>query len=127
MKRNFESKSIKNILGKLIDSSSNLNSGLNNIKVQKLWKEVMGSNVNSYTNEVILKNKTLYVNLNSSVLRQELSFGKQKIVDLLNKEIGKKIIQKIVLRYNLFFRKMKRTLNFCIFITIRSMNCIFTH
>ena len=55
MKRNFESKSIKNILGKLIDSSSNLNSGLNNIKVQKLWKEVMGSNVNSYTNEVILK------------------------------------------------------------------------
>ena len=47
MKRNFESKSIKNILGKLIDSSSNLNSGLNNIKVQKLWKEVMGSNVNS--------------------------------------------------------------------------------
>jgi hypothetical protein len=58
----------------------------------------MGSNVNSYTNEVILKNKTLYVNLNSSVLRQELSFGKQKIVDLLNKELGKKIIQKIVLR-----------------------------
>ena len=68
MKRNFESKSIKNILGKLIDSSSNLNSGLNNIKVQKLWKEVMGSNVNSYTNEVVLKNKTLYVNLNSSCL-----------------------------------------------------------
>lgn len=98
MKRNFESKSIKNILGKLIDSSSNLNSGLNNIKVQKLWEEVMGSNVNSYTNEVILKNKTLYVNLNSSVLRQELSYGKQKIVDLLNKELGKKIIQKIVLR-----------------------------
>jgi predicted nucleic acid-binding Zn ribbon protein len=98
MKRNFETKSIKNILGKLIDSSSNLNSGLNNIKVQKLWKEVMGSNVNSCTNEVILKNKTLYVNLNSSVLRQELSYGKQKIVDLLNKEIGKEIIQKIVLR-----------------------------
>ena len=62
MKRNFESKSIKNILGKLIDNSSNLNSGLNNIKVQKLWKEVMVSNVNSYTNEVILKNKTSFHN-----------------------------------------------------------------
>ncbi len=98
MKRNFESKSIKNILGKLIDSSSNLNSGLNNIKVQKLWIEVMGSNVNSYTKEVVLKNKTLYINLSSSILRQELSYGKQKIVDLLNKELGKKIIQKIVLR-----------------------------
>ena len=55
MKRNFETKSIKNILGKLIDSSSNLNSGLNNIKVQKLWKEVMGSNVNSYTRRGYIK------------------------------------------------------------------------
>ena len=58
----------------------------------------MGNNVNSYTNEIILKKNTLYVNLSSSVLRQELSFGKQKIVDLLNKELGKTVIKKIVLR-----------------------------
>jgi hypothetical protein len=58
----------------------------------------MGNNVNSYTNEIVLKKNTLYVNLNSSVLRQELSFGKQKIIDLLNKELGKTVIKKIVLR-----------------------------
>ena len=98
MKRNFESKSLKNVIGNIIDSSNKLNSGLNNIKVQNLWREVMGNNVNSYTNEIILKKNTLYVNLNSSVLRQELSFGKQKIIDLLNKELGKTIIKKIVLR-----------------------------
>ena len=98
MKRNFESKSLKNVLGNIIDSSNKLNSGLNNIKVQNLWREVMGKNVNSYTNEIVLKKNTLYVNLNSSVLRQELSFGKQKIIDLLNKELGKTVIKKIVLR-----------------------------
>lgn len=98
MKRNFESKSLKKVIGNLIDNSSKLNSGLNNVKVQGLWKEVMGNNVNSYTNELTLKNSTLYVNLNSSVLRQELSFGKQKIIDLLNEELGEKIIKKIVLR-----------------------------
>ena len=98
MKRNFESKSLKNVIGNIIDSSNKLNSGLNNIKVQNLWREVMGNNVNSYTNEIILKKNTLYVNLSSSVLRQELSFGKQKIIDLLNKELGKTIITKIVLR-----------------------------
>jgi hypothetical protein len=58
----------------------------------------MGNNVNSYTNEIVLKKNTLYVNLSSSVLRQELSFGKQKIIDLLNKELGKTVIKKIVLR-----------------------------
>ena len=98
MKRNFDSKSLKNVIGNIIDSSNKLNSGLNNIKVQNLWREVMGNNVNSYTNEIVLKKNTLYVNLNSSVLRQELSFGKQKIIDLLNNELGKTIIKKIVLR-----------------------------
>ena len=98
MKRNFESKSLKNVIGNIIDSSNKLNSGLNNIKVQNLSREVMVNNVNSYTNEIVLKKNTLYVNLNSSVLRQELSFGKQKIIDLLNKELGKTVIKKIVLR-----------------------------
>ena len=98
MKRNFDSKSLKNVIGNIIDNSNKLNSGLNNIKVQNLWREVMGNNVNSYTNEIVLKKNTLYVNLSSSVLRQELSFGKQKIINLLNKELGKTIIKKIVLR-----------------------------
>tara|TARA_B100000768_G_C11233257_1_gene356056 strand:- start:229 stop:522 length:294 start_codon:yes stop_codon:yes gene_type:complete len=97
MKRNFDIKSLKSVLNKLIDNSS-LNSGLNNVKVQSLWKKTMGMNVNSYTTEIQLKDKTLYVSLSSSVLRQELSYGKEKIIALINKEIGKKIITKIVLR-----------------------------
>ena len=98
MKRNFESKSLKNVIGNIIDSSNKLNSGLNNIKVQNLWREVMGNNVNSYTNEIVLKKNTLYVNLSSSVLRQELSFGKQKRIDLLTNELGKTVIKNLVLR-----------------------------
>ena len=66
MKRNFESKRLKNVIGNIIDSSNKLNSGLNNIKVQNLWREVMGNNVNSYTNEIVLKKNTLFVNLSSS-------------------------------------------------------------
>lgn len=97
MKRNFDSKSLKSVLNNLINKNS-LNSGLNNVKVQSLWGKTMGVNVNSYTTEIYLKNKTLYVSLSSSVLRQELSYGKQKIITLINDEIGIKIINKIVLR-----------------------------
>ena len=97
MKRNFDVKSLKSVLNKLINNNS-LSSGLNNVKVQSLWEKTMGVNVNSYTTEIYLKNKTLYVSLSSSVLRQELSYGKQKIIDLINDEIGTKIINKIVLR-----------------------------
>ena len=97
MKRNFEIKSLKSVLNNLIDKNS-LNDGLNNVKIQSLWRKTMGVNVNSYTTEIYLKKKTLYVSLSSSVLRQELSYGKQKIVDLINEEIGKNLINKIVLR-----------------------------
>ena len=97
MKRNFETKSLKSVLSNLIDKNS-LNDGLNNVKIQSLWKKTIGGNVNSYTTDIYLKKKTLYVSLSSSVLRQELSYGKQKIVDLINEEIGKNLINKIVLR-----------------------------
>jgi len=74
MKRNFEIKSLKSVLNNLIDKNS-LNDGLNNVKIQSLWKKTMGGNVNSYTTDIYLKKKTLYVSLSSSVLRQELSYG----------------------------------------------------
>ena len=97
MKRNYDTKTLKVVLNKFIEKNS-LNSGLNNVKVQNLWKKTMGDNVNSYTNEVILKNQTLYISLSSSILRQELSYGKDKIIELINKEFGKSTVKKIVLR-----------------------------
>lgn len=97
MKRNYDPKTLKVVLNKFIEKNS-LNSGLDNVKVQNLWKKTMGDNVNSYTNEVILKNQTLYISLSSSILRQELSYGKDKIIELINKEFGQSTVKKIVLR-----------------------------
>lgn len=97
MKRNYDTKTLKVVLNKFIEKNS-LNSGLDNVKVQNLWKKTMGDNVNSYTNEIILKNQTLYISLSSSILRQELSYGKDKIIELINKEFGQSTVKKIVLR-----------------------------
>lgn len=75
-----------------------LQSGMDKIDVQQAWKSLMGNGVNSYTNEVILKGSTLYVSLTSAVLRQELSYGKQKIITMLNEELRKDVVKDIVLR-----------------------------
>jgi len=97
MKREFEVKKVNSILSNLIENSS-LRGGLNNIKIQTIWKKTMGDNINSYTSEITLKKHTLYVNLSSSVLREELSYGKEKIIKLLNEELNAEIIRKIILR-----------------------------
>ena len=58
----------------------------------------MKNGVANYTTDVNLKNGTLYIKLKSSVLREELSYGKEKIVKLLNEKLKKDLIKKIVLR-----------------------------
>ncbi len=71
---------------------------MDRINVQEAWKALMGNGVNSYTKEVVLKGSTLYVSLTSAVLREELSYGKQKIIKMINEEIGKEVIKEVVLR-----------------------------
>ncbi len=78
-------------------AANKLEKGLDTINVKNAWVVVMGNGVNKYTHSVSLQNTTLYVRLNSSVLREELSYGKDKIIKLLNEHLGKSCIEKVVL------------------------------
>ncbi|OYX22355.1 MAG: RNA-binding protein, partial [Flavobacteriales bacterium 32-35-8] len=62
------------------------------------WASLMGNGVNKYTTSVQLERDILYVRLSSSVLREELSYGTEKIINLLNEALGKPLIKKLVLR-----------------------------
>ena len=75
-----------------------LEDGLENIEVNNLWYETMKNGVANYTTDLTLKNGTLYIKLKSSDLREELSYGKEKIIKLLNEKLKKDLIKKIVLR-----------------------------
>ncbi|SDB46502.1 Protein of unknown function [Flavobacteriaceae bacterium MAR_2010_188] len=77
--------------------TNKLEKGLTKIDVKDAWENTMGSGVNNYTNKVYFENDTLHVSLSSSVLREELSYGKQKIIDMLNEYIGNNVIKKIML------------------------------
>ncbi len=77
---------------------NNLEDGLENIEVNNLWYETMKNGVANYTTDLNLKNGTLYIKLKSSALREELSYGKEKIIKLLNEKLKKDLIKKIVLR-----------------------------
>lgn len=88
---------VGDILNEIIKVNK-LESGLNQISVVDAWKNLMGNGVNNYTQNVALRNETLYVELTSAVLRQELSYGKEKIIKMINEELGKEVVKYIVLR-----------------------------
>lgn len=89
--------SISEVLQQFIKVNK-LESGMDKIDVEQAWKNLMGNGVNSYTQEVILKGNTLYVKLTSAVLREELSYGKDKIIKMLNDELRKDVVSNLILR-----------------------------
>jgi len=89
--------SIGDVLKEFIEKNK-LQAGMDKINVEEAWKSLMGNGVNSYTKEVVLKGTTLYVSLTSAVLREELSYGKQKIIKMINEELHKEVIKEVILR-----------------------------
>lgn len=96
-KRYNEESPIGDVLKQFI-SQNKLEVGIDQINVREAWKNLMGNGVNNYTTEIQLKGSTLYVALTSAVLREELSFGKEKIIKMINEELRKDIVTNLVLR-----------------------------
>ena len=95
-KRENETFSIKDLIPHMLQQNK-LQKGMNQFTVKEAWGEVMGKGVLSYTESVYLKNKTLFVKLNSSTLREELSYGKEKIISMLNNKLSNLDIKSIKL------------------------------
>ncbi|PKP43986.1 MAG: DUF721 domain-containing protein [Bacteroidetes bacterium HGW-Bacteroidetes-13] len=75
-----------------------LEQGFDKIRVREVWNQLMGKPIEAYTTDVQLRGETLIVSLSSSVLREELSYGKNKIISMMNDEFGKMMINKLVLK-----------------------------
>ena len=96
-KRLNNQSTVGDVLKQIIEVNK-LQPGMDQIDVKDAWRSLMGNGVNTYTKNVVLKGSTLYVSLTSAVLREELSYGKQKIITMINEELRKEVVTAIVLR-----------------------------
>ena len=96
-KRENDNLNMKEALSAFIQKNK-LQRGMDKVDARAAWARLMGNGVKNYTTDIELKNDVLYVALSSSVLREELSLGKTKIIKMLNEELGKALVKKLVLR-----------------------------
>ena len=96
-KRLNNESSIGDVLKEIIQVNK-LQSGMDQVLVKEAWVSLMGKGVNNYTKNIQLKGNTLYVELTSAVLREELSYGKDKIIKMINDELKRELITAVVLR-----------------------------
>ena len=69
---------------------------LDELELIKTYEELVGSIFVKHTKKIKFKNKTLFIKLDSAALRQELSYVKEGIAHKLNKALGKRIVENIV-------------------------------
>ena len=89
--------SLKEVLDQLV-KAYRLEGKLLETRVINSWEKVVGGIFANHTTHLSIKNRVLYVSLDSAVLRSELSMARLKLVESLNKEVGEKVIEDIIFR-----------------------------
>jgi len=56
----------------------------------------MGLPISKRTTNLYIRNKRLYVHLSSGPLKQELNQSKAKVIELLNREAGDKVLDDVI-------------------------------
>lgn len=96
MTRKTDPISLSDALGEFVDKNK-LQKGIDKVDVTAAWY-ALNPAFKTYTTSIRFERETLFVNLSSSVFREELSYGKEKILERLNEDLGREIIKKIILR-----------------------------
>ena len=88
-------------LGDLIKEFYELHRGAGNLDEQKAiqcWPKVVGPFIASHTIDLSIKNKVLFVRVDSDALRHELNYSKSLLLKNLNDLVGKEVLTEIVLQ-----------------------------
>jgi predicted nucleic acid-binding Zn ribbon protein len=76
--------------------SLHLDQKVNEVRVIASWEKVMGKTVSNRTSQIYMRDKKLFVYLDSASLREELHHSREKIIKLLNTEAGTEAVNEII-------------------------------
>lgn len=93
-RRYGEGQPLKEVIDKLMKAYG-MEAKMKEFDIINSWSELMGPAVAHRTKEISIRNKILYLKIDSSVMREELLVGKQIIIDRINDFSGKKMIEDI--------------------------------
>lgn len=92
--RRSKTDEIGSIIQQFVESNR-LSGGLNEIRIINGWEEVVGRTIARQTQEIYIKEGSLFVKINSPIIKKELSYLKEKLVARLNELAGEKVIHSI--------------------------------
>ncbi len=92
MSRNEEP--LKDVL-KQFTNSRKIKNQFTQVMVEEVWNEQLGPAIKKYTEKVRFRSGIVTVTLTSAPLRQELSYGKEKLIQILNDGLGEPLVKDV--------------------------------
>ena len=77
---------------------SRLKSGIQALRIEEIWEEVMGKTIAKYTDKIQLINHTLYITTTVAPLKNELLYQKEKIIERINEILMEKLVTEVVIK-----------------------------
>jgi predicted nucleic acid-binding Zn ribbon protein len=62
------------------------------------WEKTVGPLISKHTTEIFISGKKLFVKVDSSPLKQELLYSRTQLMKDLNEQVGRVVIEEIVLK-----------------------------
>jgi predicted nucleic acid-binding Zn ribbon protein len=77
---------------------SRLKSGIQAVRIEEVWEELMGKTIAKYTDKIQIINQTLFITTAVAPLKNELLYQKESIITRINEAMGDKIITQVVIK-----------------------------
>ena len=72
---------------------SRLKNGIQALRIEDVWEEVMGKTIAKYTDKIQIINSTLFITTTVAPLKNELLYQKEKIMERVNEALGEKDLE----------------------------------
>ncbi|PRY34692.1 uncharacterized protein DUF721 [Spirosoma oryzae] len=87
--------SLKDAIGQLLKAYQ-LQGRFNETYLEAFWGRMMGPAIATRTKRLYVRDGKLYIELSSAPLRNELVNAKQKLIQLVNRDMGSEVITDVI-------------------------------
>ncbi len=95
--RRSNTQSLSEVLKEYI-KSTHIDRKLKEVDVVESWEKLLGKTIAHYTRNIYIRNKILYVEISSSVVKNELFMMREEICRKINENAGEEIVRRLIFK-----------------------------
>lgn len=89
--------SIQDAINQFLQKSK-LKSGIQAVRIEEVWEELMGKTIAKYTDKIQIINGTLFISTQVAPLKNELLYQKEQIITRINEAMGEKVVKEVIIK-----------------------------